>query len=402
MGHDHDHAHGHDHHHGDERTEYYLEQLFTIGACGALAAVALTLWFRGNRGIGLMLTEWLWPTILASGLTLLALVVIRAVVVWRSVEDPSLAGGHLHAHGDSCGHTHGPGCDHGHEHKPEHAHASPEGVQPAGQGLPVVSSPTPQAHDHDHGHHHHHGHGHGHDHDHGWAPWRFVVLLLPVALFFLNLPNSGFKNFTSAVNASQLDRSADRASSWSLAVTSAAGALAGPLNGGPLAALVGLAPGHPTGEGEVPELAIGPHWLDQVGSNSHYPVTFFQLEGFARSERDREIWTNRMVSVSGQYAGTDDKSFTLIRYKMACCMADAIPLKAVILVDYALVPNSKDRLDPNQYQNKWVRVTGRVQFLPQRGGGGYITALIVRPRPDRPLSELIKIVDRGDPTLDGN
>ena len=29
-----------------------------------------------------------------------------------------------------------------------------------------------------------HGHDHGHgDHDHDWAPWRYVLLLVPIILF---------------------------------------------------------------------------------------------------------------------------------------------------------------------------------------------------------------------------
>src|SRR5438128_617080 len=45
---------------------------------------------------------------------------------------------------------------------------------------------------HSHGDQHSHAHEHEHaaeDHDHGWAPWRYVVLLVPVILFLLGLPN---------------------------------------------------------------------------------------------------------------------------------------------------------------------------------------------------------------------
>ena len=30
-----------------------------------------------------------------------------------------------------------------------------------------------------------------HGHDHGWAPWRYMVLAIPVFLFFLGLPREG-------------------------------------------------------------------------------------------------------------------------------------------------------------------------------------------------------------------
>src|SRR5262249_12016728 len=31
----------------------------------------------------------------------------------------------------------------------------------------------------------------GHGHEHGWNPWRYIVLLLPIVLYFLGLPNAG-------------------------------------------------------------------------------------------------------------------------------------------------------------------------------------------------------------------
>src|SRR5262249_6847626 len=118
-------------------------------------------------------------------LTLLALVVIRAVAVWRSVDAAPHTHDHDHDH-EHCGHDHGD-CGHEHEH----------GIQSATQTTGFSAAATPPAlsapvHHHDHDHGHNHSHDHGHDHDHGWAPWRYVVLLLPVVLYFLNLPNQGF------------------------------------------------------------------------------------------------------------------------------------------------------------------------------------------------------------------
>ena len=52
---------------------------------------------------------------------------------------------------------------------------------------------------HDHAHSHSHAHSHAHmedegeeQHDHGWAPWRYMVLAIPIFLYFLGLPREGF------------------------------------------------------------------------------------------------------------------------------------------------------------------------------------------------------------------
>jgi hypothetical protein len=106
-------------HHRAEVSTPNLEQIFTIGACGALAGAFVLDWY-GDK-LGFFIKDKYFLLVLTGALLLLALVVIRAVAVWLSVE------------------------------RPEHPHA----------------------HDHDRGH------------QHARAPWRYVVLLLPVALSLL-------------------------------------------------------------------------------------------------------------------------------------------------------------------------------------------------------------------------
>src|SRR6185312_7120745 len=101
----------HDHSHGD-RSAYYLNQLFTIAVCGALGGVAVMLWWSGKIALMLHPKFYLW--VLMVGVTLLLLVVLRAVAVWRSVDEAVLEHSHDHDH-EHCGHHHGH-CDHDHDH----------------------------------------------------------------------------------------------------------------------------------------------------------------------------------------------------------------------------------------------------------------------------------------------
>jgi uncharacterized protein len=168
----------------DSRAAYYLDQLFTIGVCGALAGVTIMLW---RSGLSKMLAEKFHIWVGLGGLSLLALVVVRAVSLWRSVdesaEEPADHGhshGHAHGEGAACEHDHGITTERGHSHG--HDHIQP---QTTGGSLSLALTPAaPIGHSH--------SHGDGADHDHGYAPWRYIVLLLPVALYFLILSNPAF------------------------------------------------------------------------------------------------------------------------------------------------------------------------------------------------------------------
>ncbi len=191
----------HDHHH--ENDSFYLDQLCLIGISGAFAAICVTLYLVRQNMLRAMFgpldQTWFGWFVFVSGIILAVLVFFRALAVWRSVGNPALRGmGPEHDHGfehheamhpDEPHHHHEHGvCDHGHEHG--HHHHAEEGIQAAPS--PAQAGAVPHTHTHDHGHDHGHGHDHDHDdHDHGWAPWRYAVLLVPVALFLLGLPNQG-------------------------------------------------------------------------------------------------------------------------------------------------------------------------------------------------------------------
>jgi hypothetical protein len=305
MGHDHDHDHAHD------PNSYYLEQLLTIAVCGALSAVTILWWWNGS--MKLFLVEKYHLLVVFGAVLLLALVVIRAVALWRSVDAAVTVP--LDDHPDaSCDHEHGH-CDHDHAHEHEHAHHHHE--------------------HHEHSHDHGHDHDHDHDHSHGWAPWRFVVLLLPVVLYFLNLPNQTFSaGLGDRVGNIQLDLA------------------------------------------------------KKVNSTGIAEIGFAQLQQASLTAESRDFYEGKSITLTGQYSGNDPKRFTLVRLKMACCAADAVPLNAVIMID----PNSSERIDPDQYRNKWVQVTGLVHFFNRPGSNEYITALILYPTKEKPLSQFIETI----------
>ncbi|QEL20015.1 TIGR03943 family putative permease subunit [Limnoglobus roseus] len=142
--HDHGHAHAHHHHdHGDE----YLEQLFTIGICGAFGAVAVALSVPALTNtdpanpsiLQIILSPDFHSFVLVAGVVLLAMTLVRVLALWQEAGERK-----NHVHGPDCNHVHGPDC------------------------------------------------GHDHDHSHGGVYWRAVVLLFPVVLFIWGQPNQGF------------------------------------------------------------------------------------------------------------------------------------------------------------------------------------------------------------------
>jgi hypothetical protein len=148
---------------------YYLGQIFTIGMCGALGAVAVLIWARGQ--LTLILNQSFHVYVLLGGVTLLVLVALRSLTLWLAPEsgrghdypqvsdaEPGaaprphinlLAG--LDASSADC------------EHTPNYLSCGTDPTPP--------TEPVP---------------------DYSWAPWRYVFLMLPVVLFLLRMPNDAF------------------------------------------------------------------------------------------------------------------------------------------------------------------------------------------------------------------
>jgi len=355
-------AHNHDHH--DDLSNYFIEQIFTIAISGAIGAVAVSMYYQNKLRFILASRFHIWA--LLGGVVLLLLVFIRAIAVWQLAGKLRPAHVHDHDHHEHV-HDHDHACC-GHDHDHEHLHSEAITTTPAPQGtsLAVVATPPalPAAVGHNHGHDHDHadcGHSHGHDnnhahshgaedgHEHGWAPWRYVLLLLPVALFFMNLPSEAFSStYNAAIRIGDLDL-----------------------------------PGQNADGADAPKKEV-----DET-------VGFLDLERASTTPDSRTVYAGKTVRLTGQFVGIDDKSFSLTRYKLNCCAADAIALNSVILVDYSHLKGAKyPKLEPLKYRNKWVQVTGTVQFLKRRNSNDYVTALIVTPTEEKRLSELIMPVQQ--------
>jgi hypothetical protein len=313
----------HDHAHDDPNT-YYVEQLCTIGVAGAIGGIAVVLYQGGRLWF---LADKVQPWVLGGGILLLAVVAVRAAAVWMQAgRTPAANHDHDHDH------------DHDHEAAHEHCHDHSHGGD-CGHD---------HDHDHDHGHGHSHGDGHSHGggdgHEHGWAPWRYVVLLLPVVLFFLGLPDKGRGD----------DRDAYK--------------------------------------GQVDTRDVADQAKGQV-----FEVNFPELQRAPASQSSRDFYEGKTIRIRGEYLPGNSGMFTLVRYRQNCCARDAIPLKAVIVVD----PKSGATLPQESFRGQWVQVEGQLQFQNNPGQSDpWLTIIVLKPDDEHPLYDaqgrndkaLIKIV----------
>jgi hypothetical protein len=276
----------HDHHHEHGNT-YYLDQLCTIATCGALGGVAILMYGlrdpEGKFKLEYILAPQFFIPVMLGGAALLVMVLVRAITLWREAGTDA-ADAHDHAHDHE--HTHEHLHDHEHHHH-EHDHD----------------------HSHDHDHVHAHNHAHDHGHDHGWAPARYAVLLLPVTLYFLNLPNGSFSAETVKKNLSE---------------------------------------GGIGGKAKAVDSKGGPALVLGMG----------ELKIAAGDEVTRKEMTGKTGIMTGQYLPRNDKWFTLFRLNMKCCVADAVPEGVEIFCEEPVTKFP---------QKEWIEVEGQIQFVQQRG-----------------------------------
>ncbi len=311
--HEHGHGHVHDHHHDHDHDgdTYFLDQICMVGISGAFGAICLALYFsnlmttEGQTMLGRLLATKFHPWILGTGIALVLIAAIRGFTLWRQAGAVEHAHNHDHDHEHDhgeCGHEHG-ACDHEHDHH----HAG-------------------------HTHHHHHDHDAA-DHDHGWAPWRYVLLLVPIILFLLGLPNKGPLARAEVV---QLD------------MTRIA------------AGYAGMVASAPTSEGQL--LSWVAAMYSDTTEEAPIEVGFKDLENFAYADQSRKDWRGKTVLVRGQFAPSpgNDHVFSLVRFRISCCQADAIPMPVPIVTRQPLSQRSDLNL------NDWVKVVGIVDFQRMR------------------------------------
>jgi hypothetical protein len=305
------HAHSHSHEHSEAAENYFLDQLCTVAVCAALGVVAVVM-FQLNK-LNFLASSF-WVPVFVGGLLLIALAIIRAGAVWHLAAKSRAADAidnglvaHEHASGHNEEHNHE---DHGHEHS------------------------------HSHGHEHGHSHAHSHSHaaedrgrDHGWAPWRYIVMLVPVLLFALGLPNAGFSNKWIERNLGKAQQ-LEGVKYTRLAVAS--------LGGAPAFFVMKKQGVTVMRFSEMAVAAIRPT------SRKHYEGTSIQLKGM--------------------YSPIGEREFRLVRLKKTCCDADAIPLQARII--------SPTPLQSFQ-RGEWVTVTGELQFHKVKGQNEWVPVVML-------------------------
>ncbi len=308
-------AHSHSHAGGEGQGTFFLDQLFTVLTCGALGVTAVIMvrnrFFEKTN----LLDPWFFTPVLLGGAVVVALVVIRAIAVWKlskvtalnpdgTPATPGADCGFDHPTGVGCGFDHGGGASHGDD---------------------------------------------DHDHDHGWAPWRYIVLIIPVLLFLLNLPREGL-------------------SETRLKNEGAGASLANPKR--PLSFAVG-------GVAMLPKSIL-------TGKQDEVIVGFRELAEASARKLSRENLEGKIATVRGQFYRLGDKEFTLYRVNMTCCAADAVPLKVRI--------ETPDVIQ-NMKHGTWISVKGEVSFALTAKGDEYVPIITLATNNDIQPTEKAKDVD---------
>jgi DUF1980 C-terminal domain len=296
-------AHSHaDAHHAHDEAEgtYFLDQLFTILVCGALGLVAVLMYKTGT--LERILVPMFYVPVLIGGAALIAMAFIRAVAVWQLAGARRVAEaqqnnddhGHSHSHGHDHAHSHGEDCGHDHSHSHSHSHA--------------------------------HAGGDEHGHEHGWAPWRYMVLAVPVFLYFLGFPRAGLSDRLVERNTSGTLQQSPKREALSMFV------------GGPAFTKVLRKP--------------DPKRLE---------LKFKELTEAAAIPARHEIYEGDIGVLRGQFIPlrSSDREFTLLRVDMTCCVADQVYLEMRIVA-----PEPVHGIQPQQ----WVRVEGLISFQKNEKG----------------------------------
>jgi hypothetical protein len=288
------------HHHHDDET-YFLDQICMVALSGAFGVICLCLYFVRQEMLFRLLATQFHPFVLGSGIALLGIALLRAGRLW------SLAA----ARSQPRENTHTCETDHTHEHA-------------------------------DCGHVHSHSHS---DHDAGWAPWRYVVLFVPIILFLLGLPNKGPSIDIHSIREMDTTQIVQEESCY-------------------LASLAGISANIFSAMG----LISARHANDVIADDAE-KVSVKQLIDMGARAADREFYRDKMVRIRGQYAPRSNRYFDLVRFRVQCCPGDAIQISVPVF--------AKDNVAFGE-KNIWVEVIGRVEF--QKARGSFDTVVVVSNR----------------------
>ncbi|MBM4069316.1 MAG: hypothetical protein FJ271_10270 [Planctomycetes bacterium] len=267
-----------DHHHAHVHDAYYLDQICLIVVSAAFGGICLSLCTWQGAMLHMMLAPFLHGYVLAGGILLVIAALIRAAILWHEAARDS---GHEDDHADC-------------EHQCGHAH-----------------------------------------HDHDWAPWRYVIVLVPIILFLLGLPNKLPELRGDAVAVDLTQEAMSYASLVAASQRPSSAALA-------LGALFA-----------EPAVDIAPTILVSSLAKANLGT--------------REQWLGELVRVEGRFdPTTNPRQFEIERYVRACCIADVQRVSALVVCREPA---------PAFPVKQWLAVTGRVNF--RNSAHGVVTVLEV-------------------------
>lgn len=307
--------------------DYFTEQLLTILVCGGLGFVAVQLYL--NDMLKHILAPQFHLPVLIGGCAVFVLVAIRALSVWREAGelvpvdtgDPTCQVNHVHT--ASCNHL---------------------------TGLPGAPNTDENLVD-----------DHGHSHDMSWVFARMLILVFPIALFALGIPNAGLSG-EGQRKALGEEVALDAGTLKEMAKNATVEKTEEQPDGSVVRTLrseSGIQLREVTPKGGEPVYSM----VAQAGTE----MRFNDLTEAAFSEEKRKSYAGTTAIMEGRFNRLSDKEFTLFRQKMTCCGPDAVMLKVRIIA-----PQS---VGDRKYFD-WVRVKGVIEFIKTPGPDGrYVPVL---------------------------
>jgi hypothetical protein len=276
--------------------------------------------------------------VLVGSIAVLVLVALRAVAVWREagqlqpVDEMTCQENHVHT--AACCNNQLP-------------------------GLPLGTTPDANLVD-----------DHGHSHDMSWVFARMLILVFPIALFALGIPNSGFsqdklnkmleQDKQNALNQDpkELERMAKDPAAVVLETSTEP-------DGSKVRVIQPPAPNEKLKIREVTPPTGEPKYA--LVSDAGVEMRFNELNDAAFDADKRRSYTGQTAILEGKFNRLTEKEFTLYRLKMTCCGPDAVMLKVRIVAPQV----------PPASEGEWVRVRGVIRFLKAPGQERYTPVLMV-------------------------